>query len=179
MYEPKEWTVMFYFATDNPLAISAVSQLKAIKDAGFHPDANVVAQFDPYTEGTPTHVFDVNVVNKLKANGRSNIGFQGNDPTVRSLIEDKLWRDEQTSSPPPAGVGATTSNHELVRNALNRVLKAQYDINYKPPVAPNLNSILNPLTDTMEEPGAQTSLREFLRFCTDKYPARHYMLFML
>jgi hypothetical protein len=68
MCEPKEWTLMFYFATDNPLAISAVSQLKAIKDAGFHPDANVVAQFDPFTEGTPTHVFDVNVVNKLKAN---------------------------------------------------------------------------------------------------------------
>ena len=53
MCEPKEWTIMFYFATDNPLAVSAVSQLKAIKDAGFHHAANVVAQFDPYTEGTP------------------------------------------------------------------------------------------------------------------------------
>ena len=74
MCEPKEWTIMFYFATDNPLAVSAVSQLKAIKDAGFHPDANVVAQFDPYTEGTPTHVFDVNVINKLKASGKANIG---------------------------------------------------------------------------------------------------------
>ena len=102
MCEPKEWTIMFYFATDNPLAVSAVSQLKAIKDAGFHHAANVVAQFDPYTEGTPTHVFDVNVVNKLKLPGRANIGFQGNDPTVRSLIEDKLWRDEQTSPPEPA-----------------------------------------------------------------------------
>lgn len=179
MCEPKEWTLMFYFATDNPLAISAVSQLKAIKDAGFHPDANVVAQFDPYTEGTPTHVFDVNFVNKLKANGSASIGFQDNDPTVRSLIEDKLWRDEQTSSPPPVAAGATTSNHETVRNALNRVLKAKYNINYKPPVAPNVNSHFNPLNDQMEEPGAQTSLREFLRFCADKYPARHYMLFML
>lgn len=179
MCEPKEWTLMFYFATDNPLAISAVSQLKAIKDAGFHPDANVVAQFDPYTEGTPTHVFDVNFVNKLKANGKASIGFQDNDPTVRSLIEDKLWRDEQTSSPPPVAAGATTSNHETVRNALNRVLKAKYNINYKPPVAPNVNSHFNPLNDQMEEPGAQTSLREFLRFCADKYPARHYMLFML
>ena len=179
MCEPKEWTLMFYFATDNPLAISAVSQLKAIKDAGFHPDANVVAQFDPYTEGTPTHVFDVNVVNKLKADGKADIGFQGSDPIVRSLIEDKLWRDEQTSSAPPATAGATTSNHELVRNALNRVLKTRYNIDYKPPVAPNLNGNFNPLYDRTEEPGAQTSLREFLRFCADKYPARHYMLFML
>ena len=86
MCEPKEWTLMFYFATDNPLAISAVSQLKAIKDAGFHPDANVVAQFDPYTEGTPTHVFDVNLVNKLKSPRRANIGFASDDPVVRSMI---------------------------------------------------------------------------------------------
>src|ERR1041384_8401410 len=114
MCEPKEWTLMFYFATDNPLAISAVSQLKAIKDAGFHPNANVVAQFDPYTEGTPTHVFDVNVVNKLKAHGAANIGFNDDDGVVvRSLIEAKLWRNEETTSPPPPAAGRRTSNHQL------------------------------------------------------------------
>jgi len=174
MCEPKEWTIMFYFATDNPLAVSAVSQLKAIKDAGFHPDANVVAQFDPYTEGTPTHVFDVNVVNKLKTPDRANIGFSGNDPTVRTLIEDKLWRDEQTSTPQVA-TAAPTSNPELIRNALNRVLKQSYNVNYKPPVAPDMRGE----SDPSEEPSPQASLRGFLRFCADKYPARHYMLFML
>jgi len=178
MCEPKEWTLMFYFATDNPLAISAVSQLKAIKDAGFHPDANVVAQFDPFTEGTPTHVFDVNVVNKLKADGKANIGFQGNDPTVRSLVEDKLWRDERTSTA-PEGAPATSTSRELVRKALNTVLRRHYGIDYKPPVAPNVNSTFNPLSNRMEEPGAKASLREFLRFCADNYPAKHYMLFML
>ena len=178
MCEPKEWTLMFYFATDNPLAISAVSQLKAIKDAGFHPDANVVAQFDPYTEGTPTHVFDVNVVNKLKANGKANIGFQGNDPTVRNLIEDKLWRDERTTTVPD-GAMEIESNRQLVRQALHTVLERNFGIDYKPPVAPNVNSTFNPLSNRVEEPGAQTSLREFLRFCADKYPAKHYMLFML
>lgn len=30
----REWTVMFYRASDDPLAPSVVSQLKAIKDAG-------------------------------------------------------------------------------------------------------------------------------------------------
>ena len=174
MCEPKEWTIMFYFATDNPLAVSAVSQLKAIKDAGFHPDANVVAQFDPYTEGTPTHVFDVNVVNKLKTPDRANIGFSGNDPTVRTLIEDKLWRDEQTSTSQVATT-APTSNPELIRNALNRVLKQSYNVNYKPPVAPDMRSD----SDPSEEPSPSASLRGFLRFCADKYPARHYMLFML
>src|SRR5689334_681903 len=178
MCEPKEWTLMFYFATDNPLAISAVSQLKAIKDAGFHPDANVVAQFDPYTEGTPTHVFDVNVVNKLKARGKPNIGFRGNDPTVRSLVEDKLWRDEQTSFV-PGGAAATSSSRQLVRKALNQVLHTHYGIDYKPPVAPNVSPTFNPVNNRVEEPGARASLREFLRFCADNYPARHYMLFML
>ena len=174
MCEPKEWTIMFYFATDNPLAVSAVSQLKAIKDAGFHPNANVVAQFDPYTVGTPTHVFDVNVVNKLKKPGQSDIGFNGNDPQVRSLIEDKLWRDEQTSAEPVA------ANPELIRNALNRVLKQTHNINYRPPVAPDMTGDLySPNTDPSEEPSPQASLRGFLRFCADKYPARHYMLFML
>ena len=35
----KEWTLMFYFASDNPLAPSIVSQLKALKNAGFHEAA--------------------------------------------------------------------------------------------------------------------------------------------
>src|SRR2546423_335767 len=66
----KEWTLMFYFASDNPLAPSIVSQLKALKNAGFHPDANVVARFDPHTPGTPLHTFDVNIVPKLKATAK-------------------------------------------------------------------------------------------------------------
>jgi len=43
MPEIKEWTLMFYLASDNPLAPGVVSQLKAIKAAGFHPQANVGA----------------------------------------------------------------------------------------------------------------------------------------
>ncbi|HEU4479643.1 MAG TPA: clostripain-related cysteine peptidase, partial [Pyrinomonadaceae bacterium] len=116
-------------------------------------------------------------VNKLKAPGRANIGFAGTDATVRSLIEDKLWRDEQTSADPAT---ATTSKQELVRNALNRVLKATHNIDYKPPVAPNIKDEFYPRNaDPSGEPSAQASLRGFLRFCADKYPAKHYMLFML
>jgi len=66
---------MFYFASDNPLAPSIVSQLKAIKDAGFHPDANVIAQFDPHVVNTPSHTFEVNLVNKIRAAGASKVGF--------------------------------------------------------------------------------------------------------
>lgn len=114
----KEWTIMFYFASDNPLAPIVVSQLKAITSAGFHQDVNVVCQFDPHTEGTDTHVFDVNRVNKLlqaqkavkdkerdenrtltddeKADlTRPLYKFWGkNDPFIRNLVFDKLWGSE-------------------------------------------------------------------------------------
>jgi hypothetical protein len=85
---------MFYFASDNPLAPSIVLQLKALKDAGFHPEANVIAHFDPHTPNTPTHVFDVNYVEKLKALGGSQVGH-GNDPSVRNLVLDKVWGDRE------------------------------------------------------------------------------------
>jgi hypothetical protein len=119
MADTKEWTLMFYFASDNPLAPSIVSQLKALKNAGFHPDANVVARFDPHTEGTPLHTFDINLfpkvearakldaLDKLKiddnakrvfkeklcASGGHQVGF-GNDPFVKNLVFDKLWGEE-------------------------------------------------------------------------------------
>lgn len=67
---PRECTLMFYFASDNPLAPAIVSQLKALKEAGFHPEANVVVHFDPNAENTPAHIFDVNLVNKIRAGGK-------------------------------------------------------------------------------------------------------------
>ncbi|HYY93415.1 MAG TPA: clostripain-related cysteine peptidase [Pyrinomonadaceae bacterium] len=102
--EEKEWTLMFYFASDNPLAPSIVSQLKALKNAGFHQLANVVARFDPHTVGTPLHTFDVNLVEKAEARARARIqgqdpddanqiGFPSDNPFIRNLVLDKLWGD--------------------------------------------------------------------------------------
>ncbi len=167
MAETKEWTLMFYFASDNPLAISIVSQLKAIKSAGFHPEANVIAQFDPFTEGTPTHIFDVNLINKLKNHGAPNIGFDGDDPIVRKLIEDKLWRKQ------------LTRDGKQVSEVLKEVLKNDH-LSYKPPLPPNGRSA-SPAAGSggYQELDPQTSLKAFLSFCSEKYPARHYMLFIL
>jgi hypothetical protein len=168
MPELKEWTLMFYFASDNPLAPGIVSQLKSLKAAGYHPDANVVTQFDPYTEGTPTHIFDVNLLNKLKHPGVANIGFQGNDPFVRNLVEDKLWRDQ------------TTRDGKPVKTALKELMQEQHNIMYVAPVPPNdqLTHQLK-LREPMEEPDPQESLKSFLDFCRLKYPAKHYALFIL
>jgi hypothetical protein len=121
----KEWTLMFYFASDNPLAISIVSQLKAIKAAGFHHEANVIVQFDPYTEGTPTHIFDVNAVNKVRQE-EPNIGFDG-EPFVPTLIEDRLWRNE------------TNETGEKIRDLIEKVLRERHNLHYKARTAPELN----------------------------------------
>jgi len=170
----KEWTLMFYFASDNPLAISVVSQLKAIKAAGFHPEANVVTQFDPFTEGTPTHIFDVNLINKIKHPKTADFGFCERVPVVRNLIEDKLWRNERTRPVEVTQGGVVTETPgELVRTALKR----RHGDDYHPPLAPfgiNGNG-----ESHLEEPDPKTSLAEFLRFCAKNYPAKHYMLFML
>lgn len=196
--ERKEWTLMFYMASDNPLAISIISQLKALKAAGYHDDVNVVAQFDPYTEGTPTHVFDVNLINKLKAKGKNkkpiNIGFTGDESFVRNLIEDRLWRGEQTRKGKP------------IREALDKVMRENHKVPYLTlaPEAPDLSANGTNGNNTQpdqpaaaahgsqngsqnghhengrrREPGPYHSLLNFLTFCSATYPAKHYMLFIV
>jgi hypothetical protein len=88
MTEKKKWTLMFYFASDNPLSSSMVSQVKAIKDAGYQLDTNVVVYFDPHEFGVPTRIFDVNQ-KKRDAATVSKVG-DGNDPFVRNMIADKV-----------------------------------------------------------------------------------------
>ena len=63
----KEWTVMIFFAGDNSLSPLIVSQLKAIKDAGFHQDVDVLVHFDSNEAGVPTRIFDVNRERKEEA----------------------------------------------------------------------------------------------------------------
>ncbi|HEX8845171.1 MAG TPA: clostripain-related cysteine peptidase [Pyrinomonadaceae bacterium] len=166
----REWTLMFYFASDNPLAPGVVTQLKAIKEAGFHPNVNVVTQFDPQTVGTPTHIFDVNIIEKLKTHGGSNIGFcASDDPFVRDLLEDKLWRNQKTRC------------GDKVREKFKELLKSCHNINdYDPPLPPaNRGGRAYPARGVPQEPSPKESLESFLDFCRIRYPARHYMLFIL
>lgn len=158
MPEMKEWTIMFYFASDNPLAPSIVSQLKALKEAGFHPQANVIAHFDPNTQQTPSHTFEVNLVNKLKAGNRSKVGFTANDPFVRNLVLDKLWGQDEDEA----------KIKKDIQTYLNE--STHRDIPYNPPV---------PSKEMSGEQAPQTALKGFLDFCKEKYPAKHYMLFIL
>ena len=147
--EMKEWTVMFYLATDNPLAPGVVSHLKAMQNAGYHPQVNVLAQFDPHGENMPTHIFDVNRMEKLKHPNRVNIGFGSNDSFVRNLVMDKLWNAE---------------GNKRIRTFLKDRVR------YTAPI---------PSDAMTSENDPEKSLSLFIDFCRRKYPARHYMLFVL
>jgi hypothetical protein len=154
----KEWTLMFYFASDNPLASTIVSQLKAIKDAGYHPDANVICHFDPHDPNTPTHIFDVNHVSKFWKPNQSEVGFRNNDPFIRDLVMDRLWGE----------------NNQTIRDAvvanIGRDEWTPPGTKYDPP---------QPKAEMEGEQDPDKALESFLKFCRESYPARHYMLFIL
>lgn len=98
----KEWTVMFYFAGDNALSPLIVSQLKAIKEAGFHEDVDVVAHFDSNEFGVPTRVFDVNRRRKWK---EGTMVGDGRDSFVHNFLDDDLRPEELEGDPQsPAGI---------------------------------------------------------------------------
>ena len=111
-----ELTLMFFFAADNTLAASMVSQLKAIKDAGFQKNTTVLVRYDPKEKGAPTRIFDVNCDRKRDpAEQATHIG-DGKDPFVRNLLADivRLNRPEPAAAGSPGdgwgrGGGATGS----------------------------------------------------------------------
>lgn len=92
----KEWTVMFFFAGDNELSPLVVSQLKALKEAGFHEDVDVLAHFDSNEPGVPTRIFDVN--RNRKRVRRVMIG-DGRDSFVRNLLDDAVLPEEIPGGP--------------------------------------------------------------------------------
>ncbi|MFL6216847.1 MAG: clostripain-related cysteine peptidase [Blastocatellia bacterium] len=96
MSEPKEWTLMFYFAGDNNLAPLVVSLLKEIKDAGSQPDTDVLVYFDPNELGVPTRIFNVNHGSKKRK--KAQIG-QGTDPFVHNMRSDSVDLDKMKVVP--------------------------------------------------------------------------------
>ena len=160
--QEKKWTLMFYFASDNPLAPGILSQLKSIQQAGFHPDVNVIAQYDPQTERVPLHIFDVNKVAKLKAakNERCQIGLDPNDTFVPNLVLDKLWAEQE--------------NIDLVKSEIGPA-----GANYTQPPLPATPKKRSKTANPSQEPGPKESLNSFLEFCRKSYPAQHYALFIL
>lgn len=106
----KEWTLMFLIAGDNNLAPVLISQLKAIKDAGFQKHVDVLVHFDPSERRTPTKLLHVNSSRRGKANGRSSIGMR--DSFVRNMKEDIISPDKIEAAP---GSAAASMMEALLR----------------------------------------------------------------
>lgn len=87
-YKGKEWTLMFFFASDNNLSASMFYQLKSMKTAGFQVDTNVLAYFDPHERGMPSMIFEVNRMER-EGQDESKIG-DDKDPTIRDLAGDQV-----------------------------------------------------------------------------------------
>lgn len=163
----REWTLMFYFASDNGLAPQVVSQLKAIKQAGFHNDANVIAQFDPNAPNADTHIFDINRIDKLTATEPKIgfIGFTASDPFVVNIMTDKVWRHGDEEG--------------IVREQVMASLPAlPAGVKFDPPEPPP-RPVPKRGVKGSNETDPKKSLEDFLDFCVKNYPARHYMLFIL
>jgi cysteine peptidase C11 family protein len=90
MMERRKWTLMFFFASDNTLSPSMLSQLKALKSAGFQKDANVLVHFDPNALGAPTRFFEINKNEKKLTESR--IG-DSSDLFVSDLAGDNITSD--------------------------------------------------------------------------------------
>jgi hypothetical protein len=83
-----DWTIMFFFASDNELSLLNVSQIKALKDAGYQTNTDLLLYFDTNQRGVPTRLFNVNKDRKRNAR-RSEIG-DGEDPYVRNFLADQI-----------------------------------------------------------------------------------------
>ena len=92
----QKWTLMFFFASDNTLSPSTLSQLKSIKAAGSQLDTNVLVYFDPNEKGAPTRVFEINQEDKTRAS--SNIG-NADGPLVSVLTCDSISPDTISKMP--------------------------------------------------------------------------------
>lgn len=82
-----EWTILVFFAGEENISPAMISQLKAIKDAGFEERTSVLIHYDPNKRGVGTVTFDINRLRKAEKG--TSIG-DGKDPFVRNLIEDRI-----------------------------------------------------------------------------------------
>ena len=88
----KDWNILFYLIGDGLISSSMISQLKAITDAGFEENTNVLVYFDPNCNGKNARIFEVNAKRKenyenKKTHKKTIIG-DGLNSFVRDIAED-------------------------------------------------------------------------------------------
>jgi len=132
---------MFFFACNNELSLLNVSQIKAVKEAGFQKSTELLLYFDSDEKGVPTRLFNMN--KKRKGNPpKTKIG-DGKDPFIRSFLQDEIFPEEMD---PKKGLSTAELQKKIT------------------------------VPDSMT---ASEALQNFIGFCRENSPAKHYILFLV
>lgn len=109
-------TVMCFFGSDNNLSPLLISQVKAIKDAGYEPHTDVLVRFDPNESAAPTRLYHVNAKRRELDfyNKHLSIG-DGRNPFVRNMAEDIVDPESipETASEPSLKMKSELKGAEL------------------------------------------------------------------
>ncbi|HJQ68562.1 MAG TPA: clostripain-related cysteine peptidase [Blastocatellia bacterium] len=153
----KEWTIMFFFAGDNPLAPYVVHQLKHIKDAGFQKSTDVLVYFDSNAPGVPTRIYDVNQKRKKER-----------------IKERKAAARKRTETKPESEIG--DGRDSFVRTLRDDIVTADMiDL----PGDAETEKLLRQMLLGERELEAEEALKSFLTFCREQHTARRYILFLV
>jgi hypothetical protein len=135
-----EWTIMFYFGSDNELSLLNISQIKAVKEAGYQRNTELLLYFDSNETGVPSRLFNINKKNRGNRTG-TRIG-DGKDPFVTSFLKDQIFPDTMD---------------------------------------PQKGDCTKTLCQKLNDPDSMTaseSLINFIGYCVENKPAKHYILFL-
>lgn len=134
-----DWTLMFFFASDNPLAPLLVSQLKAIKDAGYQEHTDVLVYFDPVEKGSPTKIYNVNRNRKAYALAKSKedssyptsaVG-DSNDSYIRKMKGDEVDSENFSAEMKEAMANPSlTPSHQMLDHFVDYGMKHHEAKNY-------------------------------------------------
>jgi hypothetical protein len=102
-----DWGILFYIAGESGVTSGMISELKAVTDAGFQQNTNVLVYFDPNCNGANARIFEVN--RRRKQGRKTQIG-DDEDPYVRNIAEDCY-------GPPLKAMSAAQSLHYFLRYA--------------------------------------------------------------
>jgi hypothetical protein len=150
------WTVMVYLAGDNNLTTECMFALTEMKKAAVGKDLNVIVQFDPDDPYLPTHRYEIN-----KSSRNEKLNFD--------IIDRATYNAEKGE--------VTFNNESLNASSLaderreGRDRAASLD---EASLSGELDAdeVITDDTDT----GSPVTLYNFISFCLEKYPAKHYMV---
>ena len=153
------WTVMVYLAGDNNLSIECMFALTEMKGAALDgKDLHVIAQFDPSDPYLPSHRYKI-------------------DPAKKSIYEDVFDcaryyknRDEVRFRDESLNANALAAQRQEVLDKLRKAgLKKLQKASL---TSTRVSNVTTDDTDT----GSPITLYNFISYCLEKYPARHYMV---